>query len=80
VLRLLESATLKELAVAVREALQLRITSYEAVRLILEFRREQPVAMFSLDGHPHLKSIQVQDVDLSAYSSLTSSSWSEERL
>lgn len=80
VLRLLESATLKELAVAVREALQLRITSYEAVRLILEYRREQPIAMFSLDGHPHLKSVQVQDVDLSAYSSLTSSSWLEERL
>ena len=41
VLRLLESATLKELTVAVQEALHLRITGYEAVRLILEYRREQ---------------------------------------
>jgi hypothetical protein len=43
----------------------------DAVRLILEHRREQPVGLFSLDGRPHLKLVGVPAPDLTAYSSLT---------
>ena len=80
VLRLLESATLKELEVAIKEALRLRITGYEAVHLILEHRRERPIELFALDGHPHLRSVHIQDVDLSAYDALTPSSCPQEGL
>jgi hypothetical protein len=41
------------------------------VRLILEHRRETPVGLFSLDGRPHLKLVNVPAPDLSLYSSLT---------
>jgi len=53
VLRLLESTTIRELANAVEQALSIGATSQDAIRLILEHRREQPVRMFALDGHLH---------------------------
>lgn len=71
VLRLLEGATLKELTRAVQRALELGTADADAVRLILEHRRETPVGLFSLDGRPHLKSVSVAAPDLSAYGSLT---------
>lgn len=55
VLRLLEHATIKELTDAVEYALDLDITDADSIRVILEHRREAPVALFSLDGQPHLK-------------------------
>jgi transposase len=71
VLRLLERASLGELARAVERALELGVADADAVRLILEHRREQPVGLFSLDGRPHLKLVTVPTPDLTAYSSLT---------
>jgi hypothetical protein len=71
VLRLLEGATLKELTRAVQRALELGTADADAVRLILEHRREQPVGLFSLDGRPHLKLVSVPAPDLNTYSSLT---------
>jgi hypothetical protein len=41
----------------------------DAVRLILEHRREEPVGLFCLDGRPHLKPVAVPAPDLSAYAS-----------
>jgi hypothetical protein len=32
---------------------------------------EQPVGLFSLDGHPHLKSVAIEAPDLTAYRALT---------
>jgi hypothetical protein len=71
VLRLLEWADLDELTRAVKRALELGTADADAVRLILEHRREQPVGLFCLDGRPHLKLVGVPAPDLSGYSSLT---------
>lgn len=70
VLRLLEHATLGELTGAVEYALSIGANSADAVRLILQSRREQPVSLFCLDGHPHLKGIHVPPPNLEAYRSL----------
>jgi hypothetical protein len=71
VLRLLEWATLRELTRAVERALELGLADADAVRLILEHRRDEPVGLFCLDGRPHLKLVGVPAPDLSAYASLT---------
>ncbi len=72
VLRLLEWADLGELARAVERARELGVADADAdaVRLILEHRRERPVGLFCLDGRPHLQSVTVPLPDLSAYASL----------
>jgi transposase len=70
VLRLLEAAAVPQLAQAVEYALGIGATSAEAVRLILEHRREQPLGLFRLDGHLHLKAVRVQEPDLTAYRAL----------
>jgi transposase len=69
-LRLLEQASPSELSAAVEQALQIGATGADAIRLILEQRRERPVGLFSLDGRPHLKLVQVASPDLSVYRSL----------
>ena len=71
VLRLLERAGLAELTRAVARALELGTADADAVRLILEHRREEPVGLFCLDGRPHLKAVAVPTPDLGAYASLT---------
>ena len=55
---------------AVQRALEIGATSPDAIRLILEYQQEEPVRLFSLDGRPHLKLVQVQPTDVSAYQSL----------
>jgi transposase len=70
VLRLLEKSEPRELARAVGRALELGVADADAVRLILEHRRERPVGLFCLDGRPHLQSVAVPAPDLSAYASL----------
>ncbi len=71
VLRLMETATLEELATAVTEALAIGATGVDAIGLILAHAKERPVALFSLDGHPHLKSVAVEAPDLTADRALT---------
>jgi transposase len=71
VLRLLEGASLPELARAIERALELGTADADAVRLILEHGRERPTGLFCLDGRPHLKLVGVPTPDLSAYASLT---------
>ena len=71
VLRLLETASLSQLTGAIEHALFIGATSVDAIKLILEHRRQEPIALFSLDGHPHLKSVRVPGVDLTGYGGLT---------
>ena len=59
VLRLLESSTVPELTKAVESALTIGATGSDAIALILFHHAEQPVGLFSLDGHPHLKSVAI---------------------
>jgi hypothetical protein len=74
VLRLLEHASVGELAGAIEQALSIGATAPEAIELILRHRAERPVALFSLDDHPHLRPYQVDPPDLSAYSALKGAS------
>jgi transposase len=71
VLRLLENATVPALTRAVETALSLGATGSDAISLILFHHAEQPVGLFSLDGHPYLKSFVMDPPDLSAYRTLT---------
>jgi hypothetical protein len=71
VLRLMEKASVGDLAAAVEQALAIRATSSDAVGLILAHHQERPVGLFSLDGYPHLKSFAVDPPDLGAYRALT---------
>ena len=70
VLRLLEQSSLRELAAAVDYALDIDITDADSVRVILEHRREEPIPLFSLDGRPHLKSVNVESTNVSTYGAL----------
>jgi transposase len=70
VLRLLEWASPGELTGALERALELGSCDADAVRLILEHRRERPAPLFCLDGRPHLSMVSVPAPDLSAYVSL----------
>jgi hypothetical protein len=71
VLRLLERSTMRELKGAVEAALTMGATGADAITCILHHRAEAPVGLFSLDGHPHLKSVAIEPPDLSAYGVLT---------
>ncbi len=71
VLRLMEKASLKELTGAVEQALAIGATGSDAVACILFHNTEEPVGLFSLDGHPHLKAVSVETPDLTAYRALT---------
>src|SRR5271169_5823770 len=71
VLRLMERTSMGELTGAVEAALAIGATSADAVSLIVFHRSERPVGLFSLDGHPHLKSFVIDPPDLSAYRTLT---------
>ncbi len=70
VLRLLEGATLPALTKAVESAISIGATGSDAIALILMHHAEQPVGLFSLDGHPHLKAVTIDPPDLSGYGSL----------
>lgn len=71
VLRLLENASIGQLAGAIEQTLAIGAISSDAVRVILQARREAPIGLFSLDGRPHLKLVRVQAPDLGAYRALT---------
>jgi transposase len=71
VLRLLENSSVPALAKAVESALSIGATGSDAIALILFHHAERPVGLFSLDGHPHLKSFVIDPPDLSAYRTLT---------
>ena len=70
ILRLLEQHTLPTLKQAVQHALEIGATNADALRLIVEHQQEEPVAVFCLDGRPHLKLVRIQKTDVAAYQSL----------
>lgn len=70
VLRLLETHSITALKIAVQHALEIGTTNSDAVRLIPEYQQEEPVALFCLDGRPHLKLVRVAQTDISVYQSL----------
>ena len=70
VLRLLEKHSLKMLTKAVEHALSIGTLEVDAVRVLLEFTKEEPVQIFSLDGRPHLKHVVVEQTDVTVYQSL----------
>lgn len=69
-LRLLETSALEQLAAAVDYALDIGVHDADSIRVILEHQREEPVALFSLDGRPHLKTVEVTETDVAAYQTL----------
>jgi len=73
VLRLLERFTLPELTHAVEDALALGTTDVDSVRVIAEWRRDEPVTLFRLDGRPRLQQVHLAMPDLSAYQPLVQS-------
>jgi transposase len=70
VLRLLERASLPELAKAVMAALAIGATSADAIALILRQRAERAVTLFALDGRPHLQAYAIEPPNLAAYAAL----------
>jgi len=70
VLRLLETFPLAQVADAVRHALDIGVTDPDSVRVILDHRADRPVALFALDGRPHLRGVRVAPTDVAAYGAL----------
>jgi len=70
VLRILEKVSLGALTGAVHQAISIGATSSDAIRLIALYHKEAPVELFCLDGRPHLKFVQLQNIDLSSYGAL----------
>ncbi len=70
VLRLLERHSVSALKHAVQYSLEIGATRADAIRVILEYQQQEPVALFCLEGRPHLKLVQVAQTDVSAYQSL----------
>ena len=48
-------------------ALDIGIADADSIRVVLEYRCEAPVSLFSLDGRPHLKTVHVAATDVAAY-------------
>ena len=70
VLRLLERHSVAAVRKAVQHGLEIGATSADAIRVILEYQQEEPVALFCLDGRPQLKLVRVAQTDVSVYQSL----------
>lgn len=70
VLRLLERFAPAQLAEAVDYALDIGVIDSGAIRVIAEHRQEEPVALFSLDGRPYLRTVTVETTDIAAYGAL----------
>ncbi|MBM4021876.1 MAG: hypothetical protein FJ284_06510 [Planctomycetes bacterium] len=69
-LLLLEKTSLEERSAAVEYAMGFGITDADMIRVIVEHRREPPVALFCLGSRPHLKLVHVPPTDITAYASL----------
>jgi len=70
VLRLLEKFSLTQLTAAVEYALDIDVIDADSIRTILEYRSDQPVELFPLDGRPHLAHVRVETTDVSSYQAL----------
>src|SRR5262245_30206085 len=70
VLRLLERFPLPQVTDAVAYALAIDVIDPDSIRVILAHRADRPVALFALDGRPHLRAVPVARTDLAAYGAL----------
>ncbi len=70
VLRLLETFTLAQLTDAVNYGLDIDVIDPDSIRVIIEYRSQEPVELFSLDGRPELAWVRVETTDVSAYQAL----------
>lgn len=70
VLRLLERFSLAQLTAAVEYALDIDVIDADSIRTIVEHQSDQPVALFPLDGRPHLAQVRVEMTDVSSYQAL----------
>jgi transposase len=68
--RRMEKHALTVLTAAVDRALTIGVTTADAVRVLLEVTREQPIRLFGLDGRPHLAGVSVPRPNLRAYHAL----------
>ena len=69
-LRLLELYSLAQLTDAVEYALDIDVIDTDSIRVILEYRGQTPVELFSLDVRPELAGVRVETTDVSAYQAL----------
>ena len=67
VLLLLEAYSLEALREAVEYALDIGVHDADSIRVIVEHRREGPTALFSLEGRPHLRLVEVGRTDAADY-------------
>jgi hypothetical protein len=67
VLRLLETYSLGQLTDAVEYAPGIGAADPDSIRVILDHRADRPVALFTLDGRPHLAGVRVVPTDVTAY-------------
>jgi hypothetical protein len=72
VLRLLETLPLEELTRAIERALEIGASTVDAIRLLAQQGREEPVSWFRLDGRPHLQGREIPPPNLQAYAALIS--------
>jgi transposase len=70
VLRLLERFSLDQLTGAIDYALDIDVIDADSIRTIVEHRADTPVALFPLDGRPHLAHVSVEVTNVSAYQAL----------
>ena len=70
VLRLMERHSMAQLRVAVEAALRVGAIRRDAIAQFLVPREEWRATEFSLDGHPHLREVKIQEVDVSEYGQL----------
>ncbi len=70
VLRLLEHHRLPQLRAAVEAALRVGAIRRDAVAQFLVPREEWRATVFNLDGHPHLRGVNIQAVDVTQYGQL----------
>ncbi len=70
VLRLLETFTLAQLTDAVNYGLDIDVIDPDSIRVVVEYRSQEPVELFSLDGRPELARVRVETTDVSAYQAL----------
>ncbi len=70
VLRLLEKHPLARLRRAVESALQVGAITRDAIAQFLHPPEDWRATLFSLEGHPHLRHVQVAAPDLAAYREL----------
>ena len=70
VLRLMERHSLPQLRAAVEAALRVGAIRRDAIAQFLVPREEWRAREFNLDGHPHLRGVKIQEVDVTQYGQL----------